>query len=80
MLRVKWRLVITREYGDFEKTYLEVLDNHAPMKKKTFCTCVRACAHVRAHVHALVRALVCARVRACVCANHAPYISKEKPI
>ena len=29
------RLAITREYGDFEKTYLEVLDNHAPIKNKT---------------------------------------------
>ena len=25
---------ITREYDDFEKAYLEVLDNHAPIKKK----------------------------------------------
>ena len=29
------RLAITREYGDFEKTYLGVLDNHAPIKNKT---------------------------------------------
>ena len=29
------RLAITREYGDFEKAYLEVLDNHAPIKNKT---------------------------------------------
>ena len=29
------RLAITREYGDFEKTYLWVLDNHAPIKNKT---------------------------------------------
>ena len=29
------RLAITREYGDFEQTYLEVLDNHAPIKNKT---------------------------------------------
>ena len=32
---LKERLAITREYGDFEKSYLEVLDNHAPIKKKT---------------------------------------------
>ena len=29
------KLSITREYDDFEKAYLEVLDNHAPIKKKT---------------------------------------------
>ena len=29
------KLSITREYDDFEKEYLEVLDKHAPIKKKT---------------------------------------------
>ena len=29
------RLAISREHGDFEKTYLEILDNHAPIKNKT---------------------------------------------
>ena len=33
---LKSRLSTTREYGDFEKTYLQVLDNHAPIKIKPY--------------------------------------------
>ena len=32
---LRMKLSITREYDDFEKAYLEVLDKHAPIKKKT---------------------------------------------
>ena len=32
---LKSRLSTTREYSNFEKTYLEVLDHHAPIKHKT---------------------------------------------
>ena len=32
---LKGKLSITREYDDFEKAYLEVLNKHAPIKRKT---------------------------------------------